>query len=142
MLRRYIGLSPVARALSGIVAQRSPDPCCTRLGSWGHGSLGSRSRPRSPPPVVHPSRSAQCRSYRLGSALVDSAVGGCSACDSPLGGRSWPAASRASADAPALELVLDLADAGAQHLLAEEQERDAHRLDGMLLAERSWKKRS
>ena len=38
--------------------------------------------------LVRPSRSAKCRSYRLGSALVDSAVCRCSACGSPVGGRS------------------------------------------------------
>eukprot|EP00439_Symbiodinium_sp_Y106_P036521 s2421_g4.t1 len=76
-----------------------------RLGAagacWGTGAIGSR----SPSPVARPSRCAQCRGYRLGSALVDSAVGRCSACD------SLSAASRASADASALELVLALADA-------------------------------
>ena len=53
------------------------------------------------------------RGYRLGLAFVDAAVG-CRSAHHGLG-RAWPAASRAAADVPALELVLgvDLDDAAA-----------------------------
>ena len=54
---------------------RNGPQCLVVLGSevggrWG-GRLSSRSRPRSRPPVARPSRSAQCRGGRLGSAQVD-----------------------------------------------------------------------
>ena len=58
------------------------------------------------------------RLYRLGSALVDAAVGRRSARYRPVSaGRAWPAASRAAADDPAFELVLDLADAAGPNML-------------------------
>ena len=47
-----------------------------------------------------PSRSAKCRGCRLGSALVDSAVGRSSACDSPVGGRPGMASGAARLNRP------------------------------------------
>ena len=59
---------------------------------------------------MQPEKPPQCRGFRLGSVLVDAIVGRRSARHRAAAGRAWPA-SRAAADAPAFELVLDLADA-------------------------------
>ena len=83
--------APQKGDVPGATPQRSPAPRRARLGGGrplGRGSPGSRARPRSPPQAARPARSPPCSGYRLGSALVDAALGRRAARHRPIGGRS------------------------------------------------------
>ena len=105
----------------GATSQRPPAPRRARLGGGrplGHVSPGSRARPRSPPQAARPARSPPCSATawaRRWWTQLSVAVQRATALSAA--GRAWPAASRAAADAPAFELVLDLADAAGPSML-------------------------
>ena len=87
-------------------------------GRWGTGALAlvrdfvRLRRLRAPPALRHAAATAWARRWWTQLSVAVQRATALSAA-----GRAWPAASRAAADAPAFELVLDLADAAGPSML-------------------------